>query len=357
MSSVFEMARPRAPVSTDCARADRGACAYRPVSARSLTRLHNRRRSAHAVGEGVQRAPQDAGRAATAVKLPVPTTRPKGPVLTVLSRAKRRRPLKRVPQEPLIAHFAGIAAPRRSRSRPSEGPAGGAADRLGARRAFMLGQGHRNMAAGVDAAQSVRDCWAWPIAAAVLNGSRMAMKGDAPRRMASDGEMHDFYGAITVVILQGPALSSRTGGDRLRWRPRRRRERPTGERDRVSRWPPSFTWRADAGLDDAAERPARKRFPRVTQLRAAEMADPPMLRSRPALPAMPSRRCRTVWSPSTPAAPTAAHQHHRRRRWSAADTARRHSPSRRGGARRPSRPKRYPIREAFTEIVACSRPP
>jgi len=83
---------------------------------RPLQGLHHRR-SPHALDGGVQRLPEDPGRAARARQVRVCDHRnPQGPV-TVLSRCQRFD-MRRVEADVLMRHLANIAAKRASRSEP-----------------------------------------------------------------------------------------------------------------------------------------------------------------------------------------------------------------------------------------------
>ena len=134
------------------------------------------------------------------VKFLFATTEIRKVPVTVLSRCQRFD-LKRVPQETLIAHFAGIAAAEKVEISPealtllARAADGSVRDGLS-----MLDQAIAHGGGVVDAAQ-VRDMLGLADRSRVLELFEKAMKGDAPSVMASMGEMHDS-GADPVVILQ-----------------------------------------------------------------------------------------------------------------------------------------------------------
>ena len=120
--------------------------------------------------------------------------------VTVLSRCQRFD-LKRVPQETLIAHFAGIAAAEKVEISPealvllARAADGSVRDGLS-----MLDQAIAHGGGVVDAAQ-VRDMLGLADRSRVLEMFEKTMKGDAPAVVAALGEMHDS-GADPVVVLQ-----------------------------------------------------------------------------------------------------------------------------------------------------------
>jgi DNA polymerase-3 subunit gamma/tau len=134
------------------------------------------------------------------VKFLFATTEIRKVPVTVLRRCQRFD-LKRVPQETLIAHFAGIAAAEKVEISPealvllARAADGSVRDGLS-----MLDQAIAHGGGVVDAAQ-VRDMLGLADRSRVLELFEKAMKGDAPAVMASLGEMHDS-GADPVVILQ-----------------------------------------------------------------------------------------------------------------------------------------------------------
>jgi DNA polymerase-3 subunit gamma/tau len=134
------------------------------------------------------------------VKFLFATTEIRKVPVTVLSRCQRFD-LKRVPQETLIAHFAGIAAAEKVEISPealvllARAADGSVRDGLS-----MLDQAIAHGGGVVDAAQ-VRDMLGLADRSRVLELFEKAMKGDAPAVVASLGEMHDS-GADPVVVLQ-----------------------------------------------------------------------------------------------------------------------------------------------------------
>ena len=134
------------------------------------------------------------------VKFLFATTEIRKVPVTVLSRCQRFD-LKRVPQETLIAHFAGIAAAEKVEISPealvllARAADGSVRDGLS-----MLDQAIAHGGGVVDAAQ-VRDMLGLADRSRVLELFEKAMKGDAPAVVAALGEMHDS-GADPVVILQ-----------------------------------------------------------------------------------------------------------------------------------------------------------
>ena len=134
------------------------------------------------------------------VKFLFATTEIRKVPVTVLSRCQRFD-LKRVPQETLIAHFAGIAAAEKVEISPealvllARAADGSVRDGLS-----MLDQAIAHGGGVVDAAQ-VRDMLGLADRSRVLELFEKAMKGDASGVMAALGEMHDS-GADPVVILQ-----------------------------------------------------------------------------------------------------------------------------------------------------------
>ena len=134
------------------------------------------------------------------VKFLFATTEIRKVPVTVLSRCQRFD-LKRVPQETLIAHFAGIAAAEKVEISPealvllARAADGSVRDGLS-----MLDQAIAHGGSVVDAAQ-VRDMLGLADRSRVLELFEKAMKGDAPAVVAALGEMHDS-GADPVVILQ-----------------------------------------------------------------------------------------------------------------------------------------------------------
>jgi len=134
------------------------------------------------------------------VKFLFATTEIRKVPVTVLSRCQRFD-LRRVPQETLIAHFAGIAAAEKVEISPealvllARAADGSVRDGLS-----MLDQAIAHGGGVVDAAQ-VRDMLGLADRSRVLELFEKAMKGDAPAVVASLGEMHDS-GADPVVVLQ-----------------------------------------------------------------------------------------------------------------------------------------------------------
>jgi DNA polymerase III subunit gamma/tau len=134
------------------------------------------------------------------VKFLFATTEIRKVPVTVLSRCQRFD-LKRVPQEMLIAHFAGIAAAEKVEISPealvllARAADGSVRDGLS-----MLDQAIAHGGGVVDAAQ-VRDMLGLADRSRVLELFEKTMKGDAPAVVASLGEMHDS-GADPVVVLQ-----------------------------------------------------------------------------------------------------------------------------------------------------------
>jgi len=134
------------------------------------------------------------------VKFLFATTEIRKVPVTVLSRCQRFD-LKRVPQETLIAHFAGIAAAEKVEISPealvllARAADGSVRDGLS-----MLDQAIAHGGGVVDAAQ-VRDMLGLADRGRVLELFEKTMRGDAPAVMAALGEMHDS-GADPVVILQ-----------------------------------------------------------------------------------------------------------------------------------------------------------
>ncbi len=134
------------------------------------------------------------------VKFLFATTEIRKVPVTVLSRCQRFD-LKRVPQETLIEHFAGIAAAEKVEISPealvllARAADGSVRDGLS-----MLDQAIAHGGGVVDAAQ-VRDMLGLADRSRVLELFEKAMKGDAPAVVAALGEMHDS-GADPVVILQ-----------------------------------------------------------------------------------------------------------------------------------------------------------
>src|ERR1700730_2363011 len=134
------------------------------------------------------------------VKFLFATTEIRKVPVTVLSRCQRFD-LKRVTQETLIAHFAGIAAAEKVEISPealvllARAADGSVRDGLS-----MLDQAIAHGGGVVDAAQ-VRDMLGLADRSRVLELFEKAMKGDAPAVVASLGEMHDS-GADPVVVLQ-----------------------------------------------------------------------------------------------------------------------------------------------------------
>ncbi|MEA2853349.1 MAG: polymerase subunit gamma/tau [Rhodospirillaceae bacterium] len=134
------------------------------------------------------------------VKFLFATTEIRKVPVTVLSRCQRFD-LKRVPQETLIAHFAGIAAAEKVEISPealvllARAADGSVRDGLS-----MLDQAIAHGGGVVDAAQ-VRDMLGLADRSRVLELFEKAMKGDAPAVVASLAEMHDS-GADPVVVLQ-----------------------------------------------------------------------------------------------------------------------------------------------------------
>jgi DNA polymerase III subunit gamma/tau len=134
------------------------------------------------------------------VKFLFATTEIRKVPVTVLSRCQRFD-LKRVPQETLIAHFAGIAAAEKVEISPealvllARAADGSVRDGLS-----MLDQAIAHGGGVVDAAQ-VRDMLGLADRSRVLELFEKTMKGDAPAVVAALGEMHDS-GADPVVVLQ-----------------------------------------------------------------------------------------------------------------------------------------------------------
>jgi DNA polymerase-3 subunit gamma/tau len=134
------------------------------------------------------------------VKFLFATTEIRKVPVTVLSRCQRFD-LKRVSQETLIAHFAGIAATEKVEISPealvllARAADGSVRDGLS-----MLDQAIAHGGGVVDAAQ-VRDMLGLADRSRVLELFEKTMKGDAPAVVASLGEMHDS-GADPVVVLQ-----------------------------------------------------------------------------------------------------------------------------------------------------------
>src|SRR5713226_2600790 len=134
------------------------------------------------------------------VKFVFATTEIRKVPVTVLSRCQRFD-LKRVPQETLIAHFAGIAAAEKVEISPealvllARAADGSVRDGLS-----MLDQAIAHGGGVVDAAQ-VRDMLGLADRSRVLELFEKTMKGDATAVVASLGEMHDS-GADPVVVLQ-----------------------------------------------------------------------------------------------------------------------------------------------------------
>src|SRR5712691_4278291 len=131
------------------------------------------------------------------VKFLFATTEIRKVPVTVLSRCQRFD-LKRVPQETLIAHFAGIAAAEKVEISPealvllARAADGSVRDGLS-----MLDQAIAHGGGVVDAAQ-VRDMLGLADRSRVLELFEKAMKGDASAVVAALGEMHDS-GADPVV--------------------------------------------------------------------------------------------------------------------------------------------------------------
>ena len=134
------------------------------------------------------------------VKFIFATTEIRKVPVTVLSRCQRFD-LKRVPQETLIAHFAGIAAAEKVEISPealvllARAADGSVRDGLS-----MLDQAIAHGGGVVDAAQ-VRDMPGLADRSRVLEMFEKTMKGDAPAVVAALVEMHDS-GADPVVVLQ-----------------------------------------------------------------------------------------------------------------------------------------------------------
>src|SRR5260370_28965959 len=134
------------------------------------------------------------------VKFLFATTEIRKVPVTVLSRCQRFD-LKRVPQETLIAHFAGIATAEKVEISPealvllARAADGSVRDGLS-----MLDQAIAHGGGVVDAAQ-VRDMLGLADRSRVLDLFEKAMKGDASAVVAALGEMHDS-GADPVVVLQ-----------------------------------------------------------------------------------------------------------------------------------------------------------
>src|SRR5882762_4563118 len=134
------------------------------------------------------------------VKFLFATTEIRKVPVTVLSRCQRFD-LKRVPQDVLIAHFAGIAAAEKVEISPealtllARAADGSVRDGLS-----MLDQAIAHGGGVVDAAQ-VRDMLGMADRSRVLELFEKTMRGDSAAVLAAVGELHDG-GADPVVILQ-----------------------------------------------------------------------------------------------------------------------------------------------------------